>query len=117
MLPTKALVPGLIVVKKCANSLRYELKRGHDWYLMFFHRFPSVYGCLIRYVRRGCALWPVERWVVQAPRSAKIRPVGIVLTGTVLSLALTACNNENISVYRIPKENNQVSMQTGSGNL
>ena len=84
---------------------------------MFFHRFPSVYGCLIRYVRSGCALWPAERWVVQAPRSAKIRPVGIVLTGTVLSLALTACNNENISVYRIPKENNQVSMQTGSGNL
>jgi hypothetical protein len=33
------------------------------------------------------------------------------------AMALTACNNENISVYRIPKENNQVSLQTGSGNL
>jgi hypothetical protein len=34
-----------------------------------------------------------------------------------LSIALTACNNENITVYRIPKENNQVSMEKGSGNL
>jgi hypothetical protein len=33
------------------------------------------------------------------------------------ALAITACNNENISVYRIPKENNQVSLQAGSGNL
>jgi hypothetical protein len=76
-----------------------------------------VYGCLIRYVRSGCALWSAGRWVVQAPRSANIRSVATVLTGTVLAFAVTACNNENISVYRIPKENNQVSMQTGSGNL
>jgi hypothetical protein len=34
-----------------------------------------------------------------------------------LCVAFAACNNDNISVYRIPKENNQVSLQTGSGNL
>ena len=35
----------------------------------------------------------------------------------VACFALAACNNEKIAVYRIPKENNQVSLQAGSGNL
>lgn len=65
---------------------------------MFLHWFPSVSGSLIR-----------EDFF----RSRRSRSFLLIL----FALALAACNNENISVYRIPKENNQVSLQTGSGNL
>ena len=40
-----------------------------------------------------------------------------LLSLALLAFSLAACNNESVSVYRIPKENNQVSLQTGSGNL
>ena len=65
---------------------------------MFLHWFPSVCVSLIR---------------ENLFRSRRSRSLALALP----LLFLTACNNENISVYRIPKENNQVSMQTGSGNL
>ena len=65
---------------------------------MFLYWFPSVFSSLIREdflrSRRACSFLLI-----------------------LFALPLTACNNENISVYRIPKENNQVSLQTGSGNL
>ena len=62
---------------------------------MFLHWFPKVFGSWIReeFLR--------SRWFA------------LVL----IALALSACDNEHISVYRIPKENNQVSLQTDSGNL
>ena len=65
---------------------------------MFLHWFPTVFGSLIRedFFRPRCS-----------------RSFSLVL----FALALSACDNEHISVYRIPKENNQVSLQTGSGNL
>jgi hypothetical protein len=62
---------------------------------MFFHWFPSMFGSLMR----------------------QIRPSAPIFGAAAISFALAACNNESISVYRIPKENNQVSLQTGSGNL
>jgi hypothetical protein len=62
---------------------------------MFLHWFPAVSGSLFR-----------EEFF-------RSRSVSLVL----IALALSACDNENISVYRIPKENNQVSLQTDSGNL
>jgi hypothetical protein len=88
----------LIVSKKWANSQRHGHKRGRDRYLMFLHWFPAVFSSWIR-----------EEFF----RSRRSRWFSLV----VIALALSACNNENISVYRIPKENNQVSLQTGSGNL
>ena len=65
---------------------------------MFLHWFPAVLGSLF-HEELSC--------------SRRSRSISLVL----LALALTACNDENISVYRIPKENNQVSLQTVSGNL
>jgi hypothetical protein len=65
---------------------------------MFLHWFPSIFG---RLLRRDFF------------RSWRCRSFLLILFG----LALNACNNEKISVYRIPKENNQVSLRTGSGNL
>jgi hypothetical protein len=78
---------------------------------MFLHWFPSPLGSLIR----GDLSW-------SSVYRRRVRRCGVLLCSRSFSLvflgfALTACNNENISVYRIPKENNQVSMQTGSGNL
>jgi hypothetical protein len=58
---------------------------------MYFHWFPPVFGKLSRH--------------------------GAVFAAAMLPFVLVACNNGNISVYRIPKENNQVSLQAGSGNL
>jgi hypothetical protein len=58
---------------------------------MFFHSFPLVFGNLGRY--------------------------GAIFAAAIIPLVLAACNNEKISVYRIPKENNQVSLQNGSGSL
>jgi hypothetical protein len=88
----------LIVSEKWANSQRYGLKKGRDRYLMFLHWFPAVFGSLFR-----------EEFL----RSRRSRSFWLVL----IALALSSCNKENVSVYRIPKENNQVSLQTGSGNL
>jgi hypothetical protein len=65
---------------------------------MFLHWFPAVFVSLFR-----------EEFF----RSRRSRWFSLVF----IVMALTACNNENISVYRIPKENNQVSLQAGSGNL
>jgi hypothetical protein len=65
---------------------------------MFLHWFPAVFGSWIR-----------EEFF----HSRRSRWLSLVL----LALALGACDNEHISVYRIPKENDQVSLQTGSGNL
>ena len=114
---------------------------------MFLHWFPSVSVTLIRedFFRsrrsrrcrrapRRLSACPTKRPESQTAgrtslRQGKrlhlicvdLRPSAVRLSPAfplvVLALALTACNNENISVYRIPKENNQVSMQTGSGNL
>src|SRR5258708_22540204 len=81
---------------------------------MFLHWFRSALGSLIREDPSWSSAYrrPV-RGFGALPRSRRSRSFSLVL----LALALTACNNENISIYRIPKENNQVSMQTGSGNL
>ena len=65
---------------------------------MFLHWFPAVFGSLFR---EGLF------------RSGRSRWFSVVL----VPLAVAACNNDKISVYQIPKENNQVSLQTGSGNL
>jgi hypothetical protein len=97
---------------------------------MFLHWFPSPLGSLIR----GDLSWSsvYRRQLARLGnfiRSRRSRPArrslpefqttgrSLAFSLLFLALALTACNNENISVYRIPKENNQVSMQTGSGNL
>jgi hypothetical protein len=58
---------------------------------MFFHWFASVSGSSSRYAA--------------------------IFAAAILTFVLAACNNEKISVYRIPKENNQVSLQNGSGSL
>ena len=78
---------------------------------MFLHWFLSFFGSLIR----EAPSWSLvcRGGPGALARSRRSRSLSLVL----LALALTACNNENISVYRIPKENNQVSLQTGSGNL
>jgi hypothetical protein len=65
---------------------------------MFLHWFASVFGSLFREDFFGSRPW---------------RSFLLIFS----SLAFAACNNEKISVYRIPKENNQVSLQSGSGNL
>jgi hypothetical protein len=65
---------------------------------MFLHWFASLFSSLIR-----------EDLLC----SRRSRSLALVLC----ALLLAACNNEKISVYRIPKENNQVSLQSGSGNL
>jgi hypothetical protein len=62
---------------------------------MFLHWFASIFGSLLR---RDL----FRSWSFLLIFSA---------------LAFAACNNEKISVYRIPKENNQVSLESGSGNL
>ena len=100
-----------------------SLKRGPDRYLMFFHWFPSVFGSLIR--ENFFRSRPTRRSLPEFKtmgRSRKSKRRGKVWLSCsylliLFALALTACNNENISVYRIPKEDNQVSLQTGSGNL
>src|SRR5258708_9316684 len=81
---------------------------------MFLHWFRSALGSLIREdPSRSSAYRRPVRGFGALPRSRRSRWSSSFLLG----LAFTACNNENISVYRVPKENNQVSMQTGSGNL
>jgi hypothetical protein len=97
---------------------------------MYLHWFPSSLGSLIRkdpslssVYRRQVRVFgalggsprsrPARRSLPEFQTTGRSRAFSLV----VLALTLTACNNENISVYRIPKENNQVSMQTGSGNL
>jgi hypothetical protein len=97
---------------------------------MFLHWFPSALDSLIRKDPSWSSVyWRRVRVFGAHPRSRRSRPArrslpefqttgrSLAFSLVFLSLALTACNNENISVYRIPKENNQVSMQTGSGNL
>jgi hypothetical protein len=86
----------LIVKEKWANSQRYGPKKGARSVLMFLHWLPSVFSSVIR-ENLFCSR----------------RSISLVLC----ALALAACNNEKISVYRIPKENNQVSLQSGSGSL
>ena len=81
---------------------------------MFLHWFLSALGSLMRKNPSWSSVYRRRVRVFGAdPRFRRSGSFSLVF----LSLALTACNNENISVYRIPKENNQVSMQTGSGNL
>jgi hypothetical protein len=84
---------------------------------MFFHWFLPALGSLIRKDPSWSSVyWRRVRVFGAHPRSSVPRPRDS-FSLVFLALALTACNNESISVYRIPKENNQVSMQTGSGNL
>jgi hypothetical protein len=81
---------------------------------MFLHRFPSVFDSLPRGDFFGSRL--VRRSLSSLRRRGEVgrcRPWLLIF----FALALAACNNEKVSVYRIPKENNQVSLQTGSGNL
>jgi hypothetical protein len=100
----------LIGSEKWANSKRSRLKKGRDRYLMFLHWFPAVFSSWIReglvHSRRSPAR-------IATRSVAGGRWFSLVL----IALALSACDNEKVSVYRIPKENNQVSLQTGSGNL
>src|ERR1700741_296240 len=81
---------------------------------MFLHRFPSVFDSLPRGDFFGSRL--VRRSLSSFRRRGEVgrrRPWLLIF----FALAFAACNNEKISVYQIPKENNQVSLQTGSGNL
>jgi hypothetical protein len=81
---------------------------------MFLHRFPSVFDSLLRGDFFGSRL--VRRSLSGFRRRGEVgrcRPWLLIF----FALAFAACNNEKISVYQIPKENNQVSLQTGSGNL
>jgi hypothetical protein len=81
---------------------------------MFLHRFPSVFDSLLRGDFFGSRL--VRRSLSGLRRRGEVgrcRPWLLIF----FALAFAACNNEKISVYQIPKENNQVSLQTGSGNL
>jgi hypothetical protein len=90
---------------------------------MFLHWFPAVFGSWIREEffrsRRARRRFPEFKTMGRSRKSERRGEVwrsrwfSLVL----IALALSACDNENISVYRIPKENNQVSLQTGSGNL
>ena len=81
---------------------------------MFLHWFPSVFDSLPRGDFFGSRV--VRRSLSSLRRRGEVgrcRPWLLIF----FSLAFAACNNEKISVYQIPKENNQVSLQTGSGNL
>ena len=81
---------------------------------MFLHRFSSVFDSLPRGDFFGSRL--VRRSISSLRRQGEVgrsRPWLLIL----FALAFTACNNEKVSIYRIPKENNQVSLQTGSGDL
>jgi hypothetical protein len=90
---------------------------------MFLHWFPAVFGSWIREEffrsRRARRRFPEFKTMGRSRKSERRGEVwrsrwfSLVL----IALALSACDNENISVYRIPKENNQVSLQTGSGDL
>jgi hypothetical protein len=51
--------------------------------------------------------------VLAASRSSRARTTLLVA----VTFMLAACHEEKVSVYRIPKENNQASMENGSGNL
>jgi len=90
---------------------------------MFLHSFPSFSGSLFhedffgsRPARRSLPEFKTMGRSRKAKRRGEVERWRSFLL-TFFALALTACNNEKISVYRIPKENNQVSMETGSGNL
>jgi hypothetical protein len=81
---------------------------------MFLHRFSSVFDSLPRGDFFGSRL--VRRSISSLRRQGEVgrsRPWLLIL----FALAFAACNNEKVSIYRIPKENNQVSLQTGSGDL
>ena len=81
---------------------------------MFLHWFPSVFDSLPRGDFFGSRV--VRRRLSSLKRRGEVgrcRPWLLIF----FSLAFAACNNEKVSVYQIPKENNQVSLQTGSGNL
>jgi hypothetical protein len=79
---------------------------------MFLHWFRSVIGSLIREERSSSPVHRRNRVFRGLVCPRRSRSISLVF----LSLFFAACNNEKISVYRIPKENNQVSLQT-SGNL
>jgi len=81
---------------------------------MFLHWFPSVFDSLPRGDFFGSRV--VRRSLSSLRRRGEVRRCRPWLL-IFFALALAACNNEKVSVYRIPKENNQVSLQTGSGNL
>src|ERR1700751_1174452 len=81
---------------------------------MFLHRFSSVFDSLPRGDFFGSRL--VRRSISSLRRQGEVgrsRPWLLIL----FALAFAACNNEKGSIYLIPKENNQVSLQTGSGDL
>jgi hypothetical protein len=79
---------------------------------MFSHWFSSGFGSLIREDPSWSPVYSRRIGVFGAlARSRRSRSLTLVF----LVFTLAACNNENISVYRIPKENNQVSMQTQTG--
>ena len=70
----------------------------------------------------------LARLGLYVPRSSRCRriarsdpalrdPVAPAAAALALCLALSACHNENIAVYSIPKENNQVSMENATGDL
>ena len=81
---------------------------------MFLHWFRSVIGSLMCKDPSWSPVYRRLRRVLNDLfRSRRSRSISLVF----LAFFFAACNNEKISVYRIPKENNQVSLQTGSGNL
>jgi hypothetical protein len=90
---------------------------------MFLHWFPAVFGSWIREEffrsRRARRSFPESKMMGRGRKSERRGEVwrSHWFSLALIALALSACDNENISVYRIPKENNQVSLQTGSGNL
>ena len=81
---------------------------------MFLHWFPSVFKSLFRGDFFRSRL--VRRSLLSFRRRGEAGGSCWFLL-VLFALAFAACNNDKISVYRIPKENNQVSLQTGSGNL
>ena len=80
---------------------------------MFLHWFRSVSGSLMCKEPPSSVVYRRNRVFSGLVCSRRSCSISLVF----LALFFAACNNEKISVYRIPKENNQVSLQTGSGNL
>jgi hypothetical protein len=81
---------------------------------MFLHWFPSTFNSLPRGDFFASRLVRLSLSSLRGRGEVGCcRPCLLIF----FALAFAACNNEKVSVYQIPKENNQVSLQTGSGNL